>query len=137
MTKPRAAKLGDVVTIDFLGRIDGEAFEGGAAEGHALELGSDSFIPGFENGLVGAKIDERRDVQVTFPKDYQAAHLAGKLAVFEVTVTDIKVKADANIDDELAKRLGFEILTAKRCRCPANKWPARHGIETVGKEKCS
>jgi len=110
LTKPRSAKLGDVVTIDFLGRIDGEAFEGGAAEGHALELGSDSFIPGFENGLVGAKIDERRDVQVTFPEDYQAAHLAGKLAVFEVTVTDIQVKADANIDDELAKRLGFEDL---------------------------
>ena len=57
LTKPRGAKLGDVVTINFLGRIDGEAFEGGAAEGHALELGSDSFIPGFEDGLVGAKID--------------------------------------------------------------------------------
>jgi len=110
LAKPRAAKLGDVVTIDFVGRIDGEAFEGGAAEGHALELGSNSFIPGFEDGLVGTKTDESRDVPVTFPEDYQAAHLAGKLAVFEVTVKDIQEKADASIDDELAKRLGFDDL---------------------------
>jgi len=110
LAKPRTAKLGDVVTIDFVGRIDGEAFEGGAAEGHALELGSNSFIPGFEDGLVGAKKDETRDVPVTFPEEYQAAHLAGKLAVFEVTVKDIQEKADASIDDELAKRLGFDDL---------------------------
>jgi trigger factor len=110
LAKPRVAKLGDLVTIDFVGRIDGEAFEGGAAEGHALELGSNSFIPGFEDGLVGAKTDESRDVPVTFPEDYQAAHLAGKLAVFEVTVKDIQEKADASIDDELAKRLGFDDL---------------------------
>jgi len=110
LAKPRAAKLGDVVTIDFVGRIDGESFEGGAAEGHALELGSNSFIPGFEDGLFGAKTDESRDVPVTFPEDYQAAHLAGKLAVFEVTVKDIQEKADASIDDELAKRLGFDDL---------------------------
>ena len=110
LAKPRAAKLGDVVTINFIGRIDGEAFEGGAADGHALELGSNSFIPGFEDGLVGAKIDEKRDVPVTFPEDYQAEHLAGKLAVFEVTVTNIQEKADASIDDELAKRLGFDDL---------------------------
>jgi trigger factor len=110
MAKPRAAKLGDVATIDFIGRIDGEPFEGGAAEGHALELGSNSFIPGFEEGLVGAKIDATLDVPVTFPEDYQAAHLAGKLAVFEVTVKDIQEKAAASIDDELAKRLGFDDL---------------------------
>ena len=110
LAKPRAAKLGDVLTINFIGRIDGEAFEGGAADGHALELGSNSFIPGFEDGLVGAKKDEKRDVPVTFPEDYQAEHLAGKLAVFEVTVTDIQEKADASIDDELAKRLGFDDL---------------------------
>ena len=60
LAKPRAAKVGDVLNIDFVGRIDGEAFEGGAAEGHALELGSNSFIPGFEDGLVGTKIDETR-----------------------------------------------------------------------------
>ena len=110
LSKPRAAKFGDVTTIDFTGRVDGEAFEGGSAEGHALELGSNSFIPGFEDGLVGAKINESRDVPVTFPTDYQAAHLAGKSAVFEVTVTDIREKAEAIIDDDLAKRLGFEDL---------------------------
>jgi trigger factor len=110
MAKPRAAKLGDVATIDFIGRIDGEPFEGGAAEGHALELGSNSFIPGFEEGLVGAKIDATLDVPVTFPEDYQAAHLAGKLAVFEVTVKDIQEKAASSVDDELAKRLGFDDL---------------------------
>ena len=110
LSKPRAAKLGDVVSIDFVGSIDGEKFEGGAAEGHALELGSNSFIPGFEDGLIGAKKDESREVPVTFPEDYQAAHLAGKLAVFEVTVRDIQEKADATVDDALAKRLGFEDL---------------------------
>jgi trigger factor len=111
LAKPRAAKLGDVATIDFIGRIDGDPFEGGAAEGHALELGSNSFIPGFEEGLVGAKIDTTLDVPVTFPEDYQAAHLAGRLAVFEVTVKDIQEKAAASIDDELAKRLGFDDLS--------------------------
>ena len=110
LAAPRAAKAGDVLNIDFVGRIDGEAFEGGGAEGHALELGSNSFIPGFEDGLVGTKKDEMRNVSVTFPEDYQAAHLAGKLAVFEVTVRDIQEKADAIVNDELAKRLGFDDL---------------------------
>ena len=110
LAKARAAKLGDVAMIDFVGRIDGEAFEGGTAEGHSLELGSNSFIPGFEEGLVGAKPGTTIDVPVTFPEDYQAAHLAGKLAVFEVKVNELHEKADASIDDELATRLGFENL---------------------------
>ena len=110
LAKARAAKLGDVVMIDFIGRIDGEAFEGGTAEGHSLELGSNSFIPGFEEGLAGAKPGTTIDVPVTFPEDYQAAHLAGKLAVFEVKVNELHEKADASIDDELATRLGFENL---------------------------
>ena len=110
IARARAAKLGDVAKIDFTGRIDGEAFEGGTAEGHSLELGSNSFIPGFEEGLVGVKPGTKIDVPVTFPEDYQAAHLAGKLAVFEVSVNELHEKADASIDDELAKRLGFENL---------------------------
>jgi trigger factor len=110
LAKARAAKLGDVAMIDFIGRIDGEAFEGGTAEGHSLELGSNSFIPGFEEGLAGAKPGTTIDVPVTFPEDYQAAHLAGKLAVFEVKVNELHEKADASIDDELATRLGFENL---------------------------
>ncbi len=106
----RAAKLGDILVIDFIGRIDGEAFEGGAAEGHSLELGSDSFIPGFEDGLIGTKIGETLDVMVNFPEDYQAAHLAGKPAVFEVTVLGMREQSEAKIDDELGVRLGFEDL---------------------------
>ncbi len=110
ITKGRAAKVGDVVMIDFIGRIDGEAFEGGTAEGHSLELGSNSFIPGFEDGLIGAKPGQTRDISVPFPEDYQAAHLAGKLAVFEVKINELHEKVDATIDVELAKRLGFEDL---------------------------
>jgi trigger factor len=110
ITKGRAAKVGDVLMIDFIGRIDGEAFEGGTAEGHSLELGSNSFIPGFEDGLIGAKPGQTRDISVPFPEDYQAAHLAGKLAVFEVKINELHEKVDATIDVELAKRLGFEDL---------------------------
>ena len=110
ISKARAAKLGDVAIIDFIGRIDGEAFEGGSAEGHSLELGSNSFIPGFEDGLVGAKPGTTIDVPVTFPEEYQAPHLAGKLAVFEVKINELHEKADASIDDALATRLGFENL---------------------------
>ena len=114
VTGKRAAKTGDVVVIDFVGRIDGEAFDGGAAEGHSLELGSDSFIPGFEEGLVGVKVGETRDVEVTFPEDYQAAHLAGKLTVFEVKVNELREKGEVAIDDELANRLGFDDLAGLR-----------------------
>ena len=114
ITKERAAKVGDVAIIDFIGRIDDEVFEGGTAEGHALELGSNSFIPGFEDGLVGAKPGETLHVSVPFPEDYQAAHLAGKLSVFEVKINELQEKADASIDGELATRLGFENLDGLR-----------------------
>ncbi len=114
VTAKRAATAGDVVVIDFIGRIDGEAFEGGAAEGHSLELGSNSFIPGFEDGLVGVKVGETRDVNVSFPEDYQAAHLAGKPAVFEVTVKELREKGEASIDDQLGQNLGFEDLAGLR-----------------------
>ncbi len=108
--KMRAAKTGDILVIDFIGRIEGEAFEGGAAEGHSLELGSDSFIPGFEDGLIGAKVGDTLDVRVNFPDDYQAAHLAGRLAVFEVVVQEMREQGEAKIDDDLGVRLGFENL---------------------------
>ena len=110
----RKAKVGDVVLIDFTGRIDGEAFEGGSAQDHMLELGSNSFIPGFEEGLIGAKSGETIDVKVTFPADYQAAHLAGKHAVFECPVKEIHEKGESKVDDELAKKLGFDNLDALR-----------------------
>jgi trigger factor len=104
------AKDGDQVTIDFVGKIDGEAFEGGSAEGAQLVLGSGSFIPGFEDQLVGAKPDSDVVVKVTFPEEYQAAHLAGKEAEFEVKVTAVSAPVDTVADDAFAEKLGIESL---------------------------
>ncbi|MDO8899957.1 MAG: trigger factor [Phenylobacterium sp.] len=104
------AKDGDQLTIDFVGKIDGEAFEGGSAEGAQLVLGSGSFIPGFEEQLVGAKPDSDVVVKVTFPEDYQAAHLAGKEAEFEVKVTAVSAPVETEADDAFAEKLGIESL---------------------------
>lgn len=104
------AETGDRVTIDFVGRIDGTEFEGGKGEGIDLELGSNTFIPGFEDQLVGAKVGETRLVKATFPEAYGAEALAGKDAEFDVTVTKIQTPGEAKIDDELAKNLGLESL---------------------------
>jgi len=110
--KGTKAKEGDQVVIDFVGKIDGEAFEGGAGEDYPLELGSGSFIPGFEDQLVGAKAGDEVAVKVTFPAEYGAKHLAGKEAVFDCTVKAVKGPKAAEIDDELAKRFGAESLDA-------------------------
>lgn len=99
----RAAKKGDITVIDFEGSVDGVKFEGGTAENHELELGSGSFIPGFEDQVVGMKIDEVKDVKVTFPEDYFSKELAGKDAIFKVTVHEIKKKELPKLDDEFAK----------------------------------
>lgn len=107
-----AAEDGDQVVIDFLGKVDGEAFEGGAAEDYPLVLGSNSFIPGFEDQLVGTKAGEEKDVTVTFPEQYQAEHLAGKEAVFTCTVKEVKAPKAAEINDELATKFGAEDLAA-------------------------
>jgi trigger factor len=104
------AAAGDRVTIDFVGRIDGTEFEGGKGEGIDLELGSASFIPGFEDQLVGAKVGEARLVKVTFPETYGAEQLAGKAAEFDVTVQKIQAPGEAQIDDEFAKGFGMESL---------------------------
>jgi trigger factor len=104
------AKDGDQVVIDFIGRIDGEAFEGGTANDVPLVLGSGQFIPGFEEQLVGAKPDSDVTVKVAFPADYQAANLAGKDAEFEVKVKEVKAPADTVVDDEFATKLGLESL---------------------------
>ncbi len=108
--KGSKAKDGDQVVIDFKGSVDGEEFEGGAAEDYPLVLGSNSFIPGFEEQLVGAKADEEVEVKVSFPADYQAKHLAGKEAVFACTVKAVKAPKPAEVDDELAKKYGAEDL---------------------------
>lgn len=110
--KGSKAKDGDQVVIDFLGKVDGEAFDGGAAEDYPLTLGSNSFIPGFEEQLVGTKAGEELDVKVTFPAEYGAENLAGKDAVFTCTVKAVKEAKTPEIDDELAKKFGAEDLAA-------------------------
>ncbi|GAA5421280.1 trigger factor [Tetragenococcus halophilus] len=110
------AAEGDTVVIDFEGFVDGESFEGGKAENHSLELGSNSFIPGFEEQLVGVKAGDNLDVTVTFPEDYQAEDLAGKEAVFKVTVHEVKEKELPELDDELAKDLDDEVETLDELR---------------------
>ncbi|WP_299730807.1 trigger factor [uncultured Tateyamaria sp.] len=114
--KGSKAKDGDQVVFDFVGKVDGEVFEGGSAEGHALVLGSGQFIPGFEEQLVGVKADEEKAVTVSFPEDYQAAHLAGKEAVFDCSIKEVKEPVAAAIDDELAKKYGAEDLAGLKAR---------------------
>jgi trigger factor len=108
--KGTKAKDGDQVVIDFVGKVDGEPFEGGSAEDYPLTLGSGSFIPGFEEQLVGVKAGEEKAVTVTFPEEYGAEHLAGKEAVFDCTVKAVKEPVAAEIDDELAQKYGAEDL---------------------------
>ncbi|CAD0185242.1 Trigger factor [Ruegeria sp. THAF57] len=110
--KGSKAKDGDQVVIDFVGKVDGEEFEGGSAEDYPLVLGSNSFIPGFEEQLVGVKAEEEKDVNVTFPEEYGAEHLAGKEAVFTCTVKEVKEPVAAEVNDELATKFGAEDLEA-------------------------
>ena len=99
----RPVEKGDIATIDFEGFVDGVAFDGGKAEGHDLEIGSGSFIPGFEDQVIGMKIEEEKDVVVTFPKEYFSKDLAGKEATFKVKLHEIKKKELPKLDDEFAK----------------------------------
>jgi trigger factor len=107
-----AAVDGDQIVMDFLGKVDGDAFEGGSAEEYPLVLGSNSFIPGFEEQLTGVKTGEQKAVTVTFPEEYGAKHLAGKEAVFECTIKAVKAPVAAEIDDALAQQFGSESLDA-------------------------
>ncbi|MET4126954.1 trigger factor [Roseovarius sp. MBR-6] len=107
-----AAQDGDQIVFDFVGKIDGEPFDGGAAEDYPLTLGSGSFIPGFEEQLVGVKAGDQKSVTVNFPDDYQAPHLAGKEAVFDCTVKAVKEPVAAEVNDELAQKYGAESLDA-------------------------
>ena len=104
------SKKDDMVSVDYVGRIDGEEFAGGKGEKVDIVLGSDTFIPGFEKQLIGAKSGEDVEVKVTFPEDYNANDLAGKDAVFDVTVIEVKAPEKVEIDDELAKKVGLESL---------------------------
>ena len=106
-----AVKDGDFTTLDFKGFVDGEAFAGGEGKDYPLQIGSGNFIPGFEDQLIGAKVDEETEVKVTFPEDYHAEELAGKDAVFKCTIRSIKQKELPPVDDALAKKVSkFETL---------------------------
>lgn len=105
------AEKGDTVVIDFNGTIDGVPFEGGKSENYSLELGSNTFIPGFEDQLVGHKADEDVDVKVTFPEDYQAEDLQGKEAVFATKIHEVKAKELPELDDDFAKDVDEEVET--------------------------
>ena len=113
VTVDRPAENGDTVVIDFEGFMDGKPFDGGKGENHSLELGSNSFIPGFEDQLVGVKAGDEKDVNVSFPEDYHAQELAGKPALFKVKVHEVKEKQLPTLDDEFAKDVSeFDTLDA-------------------------
>ncbi|MHB9781901.1 trigger factor [Streptococcus sp. 10F2] len=140
--KEDAAVEGDTVVIDFVGSVDGVEFDGGKGENYPLELGSGSFIPGFEEQLVGAKPGETVTVEVTFPEDYQAADLAGKAAKFETTVHEVKGKEVPALDDELAKDIDEEVETLAELKEKYSKEMAaakeeayQEAVETAAIEK--
>jgi trigger factor len=104
----QAAALGDLVVVDFEGKVDGEPFEGGKGEAMSVELGSGRLIPGFEEQLVGAKANEQRTIEVTFPEDYAVAYLKGRKATFDVTINEVRTPRPMKVDDEFAKSMGLE-----------------------------
>ena len=116
----RPAEMGDTTVIDFEGSVDGNKFEGGAAKNHELVLGSNTFIPGFEEQVVGMKIDEEKDINVKFPEEYFSKELAGKDAIFKVTLHEIKKKELPEIDDEFAKDVS-EFDTLKELKADTEK----------------
>ena len=125
----RAVKLGDRVTLDYSGTVDGEAFEGGTAQNQSLEIGSGRFIPGFEEQLIGANIGEEKEIKVTFPEDYFREELKGKEAVFKVTVHEIKEKELPALDDEFAKDVSeFDTLEEYKA-------DLRKKMEEIAKER--
>ncbi len=110
----RGAEQGEVLTVDFVGTVDGVAFEGGAGTDTKVEIGGEGFIPGFSEGMLGMKAGEERDIDVTFPADYTTAALAGKAAVFKITAKSLAKPGEVAIDDALATKLGFESLDKLR-----------------------
>lgn len=121
VVKEDATVEGDTVVIDFVGSVDGVEFDGGKGENFSLELGSGQFIPGFEDQLVGTKAGETKNVEVTFPEDYQAEDLAGKAATFVTTVHEVKSKEVPALDDELAKDIDEEVETLDELKAKYRK----------------
>ncbi|MEM9669085.1 MAG: trigger factor [Pseudomonadota bacterium] len=132
--KTAKARDGDAVVIDFLGKIDGEPFEGGAAEEQAVEIGAGRFIPGFEEQLVGVKAGDETELNVTFPQDYPAENLKGKEAVFEVKVTEVREPKTPEVDEEFARNFGFDTLEELRDMM-RNQIESRHNSASRQKAK--
>ena len=126
------AGQGDRVKVDFVGRIDGEPFEGGTAQDIDVEIGSNGFIPGFEPQLIGARVGEERAVNVTFPDNYGAANLAGRPAEFSVTVKEISSAGETKVDEDLAKAFGMESLDKLK---DAVRGAINNDIETQARRK--
>ena len=138
------AELGDTVVIDFEGFVDGEAFEGGKAENYSLELGSNSFIPGFEDQVVGLEAGQEKDIEVSFPEEYHAAELAGKPAVFKIKLHEMKTKQLPELDDEFAKDADEEVETlaelkekTKKSLEESKKQEAEHAVRDAVVEKAT
>lgn len=112
--KTGKAEDGDRITLSYLGKVDGEAFDGGADDNATVRIGAGQFIPGFEEQLVGVVTDDEKTITVTFPEDYGAAHLAGKTANFDIVVKEVAAPGELVIDDQLAERLGLESLDKLR-----------------------
>jgi len=117
----RESADGDQVTIDFVGYLGDEAFEGGAAQGHKLVLGSNTMIPGFESGILGAKAGEERTISVTFPEDYQAENLKGKEASFKITVSEVAEQVLPELNDAFVEKFGLEEATLDALRAEVRK----------------
>ena len=130
----RGAENGDITTIDFEGFVDGVAFEGGKGTDYPLTLGSGSFIPGFEDQLIGANIDEEKEINVTFPEEYQAKELAGKAAVFKCTVHSIKAKELPELDDEFVSDVSEKSETVDAYKAEV-KAKIKERKENEGKQK--
>jgi len=129
VAEPKPAESGDILVIDFVGRVDGKEFQGGTAEGHYARLGSGMLIPGFEDQLIGAMVGDKRQVNVTFPPNYPRPELAGKPAEFDVTVKEQRRIVPSAVDDALARSLGLESLDALTKR-------VREQLETEYKVAC-
>ena len=132
--KDRKTKLNDTVVIDFEGKINNEVFEGGAAKGHHLKLGSNSFIPGFEDKLIGKSSGQNLDIDLSFPEDYQAKELAGKKVVFNVTINEIREDIKTEINDDFAKSLGLDNLVSLK-KSVKEQIINQHSIQSRSKMK--
>ena len=134
--KTAKARDGDAVVLDFVGKIDGVAFEGGAAEGQTIVIGEGRFIPGFEEQLVGAKAGQETEINVTFPEDYPSEDLKGKAAVFEIKVEEVRAPGTPDIDDDFAKNFGLDDLEALK-KIIREQIEAEHAQLSRGKVKRS